>query len=212
MIIVGAKGLAKEVLEIFQQRNELEGLHFFDDVSPDAPALLYDQFPVIRNMEQVKELFASDNRFTIAVGPPALRVKLYEKFRDAGGELVSAISPYAHIGHYGTVTGKGCIIMAGTVITNDVSIGMGCLINPNCVISHDTVVGEFCEISPAVKITGNCSIGNCCSIGTGAILLPKIQIGHHAIVGAGAVVIHAVPDSTTVVGVPAKQTANKNQR
>ena len=32
MLIIGAKGLAKEVLEIFHQTNELENLYFYDDI------------------------------------------------------------------------------------------------------------------------------------------------------------------------------------
>ena len=37
MLIIGAKGLAKEVLEIFHQKNELDNLFFYDDISADVP-------------------------------------------------------------------------------------------------------------------------------------------------------------------------------
>ena len=204
MLIIGAKGLAKEVLEIFHQQNELANLFFYDDISTDVPDLLYGQFTVLRNMKQVTELFATDNRFTIGIGEPELRFKMYNQFTQAGGKLVSVISPLAVIGHYGTVIAPGAIIMAGTVISNDVNIGMGCLINPNCTISHDTVIGDFVEISPGVQITGHCRIGDYCNIGTNATLLPKIKLANNVIVGAGAVVTKNVADRLTVAGVPAK--------
>ena len=204
MLIVGAKGLAKEVLEIFHQRNELDNLFFYDDISTDVPDTLYQQFPVIRNMEQVASLFKTDQRFIIAVGTPALRSNLYNQFAAIGGQLVSAISPFAQLGSYGTSIAAGCIVMAGTVITNDVKIGMACLINPNCTISHDTVIGDFTEISPGVQITGHCRIGNSCNIGTNATILPKIIIDDEAIIAAGAVVNRNVEAGVTVVGVPAK--------
>ena len=210
MLIVGAKGLAKEVLEIFHQQNELTGVYFYDDVSEDVPEQLYGRFTVLRNMEQVVELFKMDNRFTIGLGNPLLRKKMYEQFTQAGGQMVSVISPFAIIGHYGTVIAPGAIIMAGTIISNDVYIGTGCLINPNCTISHDTVIGKFVEISPAVQITGRCKLGDLCSIGTNATLLPKIRLGNNVIVGAGAVIINDVADKLTVVGVPAK-VLNKKQ-
>ena len=209
MLIIGAKGLAKEVLEIFHQQNELANLFFYDDISTDVPDLLYGQFAVLRNMNQVAELFATDNRFTIGIGEPELRFKMYNQFTQAGGQLVSVISPNAVIGHYGTVIAPGAIIMAGTFISNDVNIGMGCLINPNCTISHDTVIGDFVEISPGVQITGRCKIGDGCSIGTNAIVLPGITIGKRVIAGAGAVITKDVADGLTVVGIPAKNIYRK---
>lgn len=209
MIIIGAKGLAKEVLEIFHQRNECNNLYFYDDVSTDVPDKLFGQFTVWRNMEQVTEFFKTDNRFTIGIGNPVLRRKMCEQFVQAGGQLVSAISPLAYIGHFGTSIAAGAIIMAGTVITNDVKIGKACLINPNCTISHDTVIGDFIEISPGVQITGNCIVGDDCSIGTGATILPKLKLGNHVTVGAGAVVIKDIEDWMTVVGMPAKALIKK---
>lgn len=209
MLIIGAKGLAKEVLEIYHQRNELENIYFYDDVNPDLPEKLFGAFHILNNIESVKELFKTDNRFVIGIGNPALRKKMYEKFMNAGGQVVSAISPFAHIGHYESRISDGCIIMAGTVITNSVQIGKACLINPNCVISHDTMIGDFTEISPGVKITGHCQIGDSCTIGTGAILLPKIKIGNNVIVGAGAVVTKNLEDGLTVIGIPAKPLIKK---
>ena len=205
MIIIGAKGLAKEVLEIFHQRNECDNLYFYDDVSTDVPDKLFGQFLVLRNMEQATEFLKTDNRFTIGIGNPVLRRKMYEQFVQAGGQLLSAISPLAQIGHFGTTIAAGAIIMAGTVITNDVKIGKACLINPDCTISHDTVIGDFVEISPAVQITGNCIVGDDCSIGTGATILPKLKLGNHVTVGAGAVVTKDIGAGITVVGIPAKK-------
>ncbi|MFZ4771621.1 MAG: acetyltransferase [Ferruginibacter sp.] len=206
MLIIGAKGLAKEVLEIFHQQNELANLFLYDDISTDVPDLLYGQFKVLRNMEQVAELFATDNRFTIGIGNPQLRYQMYIQFEQAGGKLVSAISPLAVISHYGTHIAPGAIIMAGTLISNDVSLGIGCLVNPNCTISHDAQIGNFVEISPGVQITGHCKVGNFCSVGTNATILPNTQLGNNVIVGAGAVVTKNVDDSLTVVGIPAKAT------
>ena len=208
MLIIGAKGLAKEVLEIFYQKNELDNLFFYDDISADVPDKLYQQFPVLINMEQAASLFKTDQRFVIGVGMPALRFKLYNQFAAIGGHLVSAISPFAQVGSFGTSIGAGCIVMAGTVITNDVKIGMACLINPNCTISHDTVMGDFTELSPGVQITGNCFIGDFCNVGANATILPKIKLGNNAIVGAGAVVTSDVADGLTVAGVPAKALTN----
>ncbi len=205
MLIIGAKGLAKEVLEILYQRNELENTHFYDDVTENFPDYLYGSFPVAKNMESALELFKKDNRFIIGIGNPKLRFEMYNRFKAAGGKLVSAISPLAQSGHYGTTIGEGAIVMAGTVITNDVTIGINCLINPNCTISHDTVIGDFVEISPGVQITGHCKIGDFCTVGANATILPKLMLGNRVTVGAGAVVTKDVKEGVKVVGVPARE-------
>lgn len=204
MLIVGAKGFAKEVLEVCYQLQQLEHLVFFDDVNADAPALLYNQFPVLKSIEEVALYFKTiDAAFTIGIGNPSLRKKLVHKFEAIGGIYTSTISPFATIGHFGTTIGAGCNIMTGTVITNDVSIGSGVLINLNCTVGHDSIIGDFVEMAPGVHISGNCTIGAYCNIGTNATILPKITMGENVIVGAGSVVTKDVPANCLVVGVPA---------
>lgn len=208
MLIIGAKGFAKEVLEIFHQQNKTEGIFFFDDVTDNTPGYLY-QFPVLKSIEQAKELFKTDNRFTIGAGDPLVRYKLYEKFTLVGGHFESAISPYAQVGHYENTIEEGCNIMTGVVITNSITIEKGCLINLNCTIGHDTVIGMFTELSPSVSISGNCRIGRFCNIGTNATILPKVTLGDNVTVGAGAVVTKDVGDNQTVIGIPAKPVIKK---
>ncbi len=211
MLIVGAKGLAKEVLEILHQLNETNNLYFYDDVNKNVPDQLYKSFPILKNLNEAKNLFLNDSRFTIGVGNPLLRKNLYDKFKAIGGTFISTISPFANIGHYENIIGDGCNIMTGTVITNNITIGKGCLINPNCTIGHDSIIESFTALSPGVNIPGYCHIGSLCDIGTNATLLPNITLGNNVIVGAGAVVTKNFPDNVTLTGIPAKAKAdNKN--
>ena len=54
MIIIGAKGFAKEVLEVLHQNNQTENLAFYDDVNEDAIGKLYNQFPILKNLNEAK--------------------------------------------------------------------------------------------------------------------------------------------------------------
>ena len=205
MLIIGAKGFAKEVLEIVHQLDELNELVFYDDVNKDLPALLFSRFPILKPLEEATKYFKNtDKRFTIGIGNPILRKKLYDKFTQLGGEFTSTISPFAHIGHFGNSIEAGCNVMTGSVLTNDIVLKKGVLVNLNCTIGHDSIINEFVELSPGVNISGNCTIGAFTNIGTSAIILPKVNLGKNVIIGAGAVVTTSIPDNSVAVGIPAK--------
>ena len=205
MLIVGAKGFAKEVLEVLHQSNDLDNLVFFDDVNNDLPKLLYNKFSVLNSLEEAKFFFETrEPRFTIGIGNPKLRESLAIKFIQLGGKFTSTISPKADIGHYGNEIGTGCNIMFGTILTNDIKVSDGVLINLNCTIGHDCIIGRYVEMSPGVHVSGNCQIGDYCQIGTNAAILPKVKIGNNVTIGAGAVVTQDIPDNCVAVGVPAK--------
>jgi sugar O-acyltransferase (sialic acid O-acetyltransferase NeuD family) len=205
MVIVGAGGFAREILETFSQRNELENLYFFDDITIDSPDKMFDRFPVLRTLDQVKDVFrrTGDERFTLGLGNPVFRYKLNKKFTDAGGRITSTVSPNTEVGSFGTTIAAGCNILSGNIITNNVTLKTGCLINPGCSISHDSILEEYVQISPGVRITGNCLIEGFTMLGTNCVILPRVKIGKNVVVGAGAVVTKDVPDNVMVMGVPA---------
>jgi sugar O-acyltransferase (sialic acid O-acetyltransferase NeuD family) len=203
MLIIGAKGFAKEVLEVLFQNN-IQSVYFFDDVNPELTGMLYDKFPILKSIEEVETHFKSiSNEFTIGIGNPILRKKLFDTFTNIGGNFKSTISPKATIGSFGNRIEDGANIMTGAVLTNDIIIKKGVIINLNTTIGHDSEIGEFVELSPGVSISGNCKIGSFTTIGTNATILPKISIGTNVIVAAGAVVTKDVPDNCMVAGIPA---------
>ncbi len=204
MLIVGAKGCAKDLLEILHVNEYERDIYFYDDVSDDVPDLIYGRFPVIRSIDEAALLFTKNPEFSLGVGNPKIRKELLDKMRSIGGKIVTVLSKDAKIGHFNTLIGDGVIVSGGVHITNDVSIGTGTLINLNCTISHDVTISEFCELRPGAHITGHVKMGSFCNIGAGAVILPRIILGDNVTVGAGAVVTRNVEDNVTVVGVPAK--------
>jgi len=204
MLIIGAKGFAKEVLEIVWENEPTAITCFFDDVTKDGPNTLFQQFAILKDTQAAATFFdATDNRFTLGIGQPKLRFQLFEKMRALGGQLVSTISRHACIGHFDVAIGNGCNILAGAQISNAVTIGSGCIIYYNCIVTHDVTIGQFCELSPGVTILGRATIGDFVQIGAGAIIFPDVVIGDHAIIAAGAVVRNHVPAHSMVAGVPA---------
>lgn len=204
MLIIGAKGFAKEVLEVFNQQQELTGIAFYDDVSADAPEVLYGQFPILKSITEAEQKFKQDPRFVLGVGTPELRRRLAGRMVQLGGQLTSSISPKVIIGGFQNTIKSGVNIMSGAVLTNDIEVGEGVLINLNCTIGHDVVIGDYCELSPGVHVSGNVKLSNNVVLGTGAVVLPGISIGENSIIGAGSVVNKDVPANAVAVGIPAK--------
>lgn len=204
MLIIGAKGFAKEVLEILHQNGETENLCFYDDVNDDLPEKLFGQFPVLRTIEEAKTYFTqTSNQFVLGIGNPFLRKKLCDKFESIGGELSTVISKNAEIGSFGIQISSGCNILSGVKISNDVIIGKGTMVYYNSVITHDVKIGDFCEISPSTSILGRADIGNFVSIGAGSVIFPDVVIGNNSVIAAGAIVRNNIPANVMVAGIPA---------
>ena len=205
MLIIGAKGFAKEVLEVLHQLNQLEGLAFYDDVNEEVSGNLYNKFPILKNADDASNYFKTiDNRFTLGIGNPILRKKLCDDFISKGGILTSTISKSSIIGSYDVNIGAGSNVLAGSNVSNSVEIGIGAILYYNSIVTHDCIIGNFVEISPGATILGRCKIGNYCQIGANVTILPDLIIGKNVIIGAGSVVTKDVPDNSLVVGIPGK--------
>ncbi|MCA0398093.1 MAG: NeuD/PglB/VioB family sugar acetyltransferase [Bacteroidetes bacterium] len=202
MIIAGAGGHAREILTELMWQHFSDQLFFYDDTkeAPDTVGTI----KVLRSIQEAKGNLRDDNRFVLGIGRPQVREYFYNKFISIGGSPFSVISSYAHIGGDGILLGEGLNLMAGSILTNTISVGTGTLIHMNATVHHDCKIGAFCELSPGVHLLGKAKLGNLVSIGSGAVVLPGIAVGDGAVVGAGAIVTKDVPAGDIVTGVPAR--------
>jgi sugar O-acyltransferase (sialic acid O-acetyltransferase NeuD family) len=206
MLLIGAKGFAKELLDVFIDLNIHEKLCFYDDVNYCDDQLIFGEYPLLSSLEKAKHLFNNvDNSFYLGLGKPLLREKMVGKFEFIGGELKSIISPFAKISPNGVIIGNGATILHHCTIASCVRIGKAPLIYHNVQITHDCVIGDYVELSPGAVILGGAKLGNYVHIGANATILPNIKIGNNVTVGAGAVVTKDIEDDCIVVGVPAKK-------
>lgn len=199
MIIIGAKGFAKEVLNELLEFETDKEIKFFDNVSDDLEDVLYGKYRVIRGFEGLQ-----GQKFILGIGNPTVRRLLFDKCTDFGLKAESLISKKCSIGKLNVSIGNGVCVMTGSVITTNVKIHDGVLINLNCTIGHDTKIGKFSELCPGVHVSGNVVIGENTFIGTGAVILPNVTLGDNVVIGAGAVVSKSIPSNNIAVGIPAR--------
>ncbi len=206
MVILGAGGHAKEVLDVLKQQNIPDKLAFYDDVSSDRNyPELFKQYKRLRTFEELNEWFIkTDNRFLLGIGELEPRKILRKIGVKALGEEQTLIATNAVVSDLNSIIGKGTQIMSLAFISADVHIGNSVLVNSRVNIHHDVILGSFCEIGPGATILGRVQIGHSTFIGAGAIILPGVKIGHNCTVGAGAVVTKNINDNMIVKGNPAK--------
>ena len=147
-----------------------------------------------------------DSRFdgvavALGIGDNAIRLACLRRVSDTVAP--DLVHPSAHVSE-SAMLGPGSVVFPMAVVNADSVIGSAVIVNSSAVVEHDCRLGDAVHLSPGAILAGGVTVGQGAWIGAGATVLPGKRIGAHAIVGAGAVVTRDVPDSTTVIGVPAR--------
>jgi len=198
MLIVGSKGLGREILASMHWCDPHDEYYFFDNVDKHVPDRLFGRFKIYRTYEAVREHFQSIGRnFITARGNPLKRYRINRTFKNLGGDLTSAISRLATaspLSHYG----DGVIIQPGAIVSSNVTLGEGCFLNCASIVAHDVTIGDYTTIQPGAKILGNAHIGKFCLISTNSVIMPHVKIGNLVRIGVGVIVDHDIEDGEKV--------------
>lgn len=136
----------------------------------------------------------------IAIGDNAVRKKV------AGittHKFTNAIHRSVILSQYATI-GTGNMLLHGSIVQAQTSIGNHVIVNTGAKVDHDCVIGDFVHIAPGAVLCGCVQVGEGAFIGAGAVIIPGKKIGAWATVGAGSVIIHDIPDFGVAVGNPGK--------
>ena len=143
--------------------------------------------------------------FVITVGfikNPVVRIKLYNRIKEAGGKLATVSSSTAHVSKYATL-GEGTVVLHHAFVNADAKVGCNVILNNFVNIEHDAVIGDQCHISTGAMVNGECKVGERCFIGSQSVLANCITVGDDIIVGAGSVVRKSISEKGIYAGNPA---------
>lgn len=201
IVLIGAGGHAKTVVDTLERLGNYEIVGFVDKVASEKP--VYKDYKVIGSDEYLQRLYDSGikNAF-IAIGflgHSRLRQKIYGQLVGIGFRVPCIIDPTAIVA--GDVEiGGGTYIGRNAVVNVSANIGDNCIINTATVIEHDCVVGSFSHVAVGAVVCGQVTIGENTLIGANATVIQCKSVGTDCVIGAGAVVRKDVPDKKMVVG------------
>ena len=205
VVIVGAGGLAREILSFFDlvdvDGEQLSIDFYIDDIGPS-----FEKFDYEMNYLGPISYFSPerDDYFILAVADPALKHKLLDKFSGFHDRFLKLIHPTSIVAKTSKI-GVGSLIFPYSIISADAVIGKFVNINSMSSVGHDSSIGNFSTLSAHVDVTGGVCVGEDVFFGTSACVIPRIKIGDRAKIGAGATVMRSIKEDQTVYTLPAKR-------
>ncbi|WP_067151769.1 acetyltransferase [Pseudotamlana agarivorans] len=205
IVIIGASGHAKVIIDIIEKQGEYEILGLLDTYKPKNQSIL--GYKILGTEDYITDLLNAGKIIggIIAIGDNFTRKNLYKKIaqNNPNFKFITAIHPSAIIGKNVTI-GDGTVIMPAVVVNINSTIGIQVILNTKCSIDHDNCIDDFSSVSPGATMGGNVRLGKCSSVSLGANIIENISIGNNTIIGSGSLVLNSFGDNEVVYGVPAK--------
>lgn len=183
IVIVGAGGLAKEVLgyiyyDINKGGAELNIKGIIVDNHSNDISLPYD----LLYLGSIKNYIPRKNEvFLVCIGENPGRKKVIDLLEGKGANFYSYISSLAYVNPTAKI-GKGIIITPFCIVNANADLGDHVLMGAYSAIGHDSKVGDHAVLYPYAAINGNCTIGKNLIMGTKATVFPKINMGDNCVI------------------------------
>ena len=203
LILIGASGLAREVIALLRSAGDPRTLAIVDD-APARWGTLVDGVPVAGPVADVQD--RGEAQLLLCVGHGAVRARLAGRLADAG-VLPARFATVVHNGvdvPAGCGIGAGSIVLAGAVFTADVTIGSHVVLMPNVTLTHGDRIDSFATLCAGVSLGGDVRIGAAAYLGMNSAVKERVTVGPGAVIGMGAAVVADVPAEETWLGIPAR--------
>ncbi len=201
LVLIGGGGHCKSVLDAAESAgfNILGVLDIPENVGKDILTT-----KVIGTDDDIP-VYVDKADFVITVGfikKPAVRIKLYNKVKNAGGRLATIIASTAYVSKYAEI-GEGTVVLHQAFVNAGAKVGKNVILNTATNIEHDAIIGDHCHISTGTMVNGECKVGERCFIGSQSVLANCISVGDDIIVGAGSFVRKSIFEKGIYSGNPA---------
>jgi sugar O-acyltransferase (sialic acid O-acetyltransferase NeuD family) len=205
VLIFGAGGLGKVVLEIFQS-NDVVVYGFLDD-DTKLHGTMIGEVAVLGSTDDqgFLKLIGQKCQAFIAGDDKRLKQKLVSMLLTKRKVMpVNAIHQNAYLSPSSAI-GHGNLIGAGVVVNCNALIGNHNVMHAQCTLDYGSRIKDYVTVGAGSTIGAEVTIEEGAFIGAGATLVSGISIGANARIGTGSVVIANVGKNETVFGNPAQK-------
>lgn len=173
LLILGAGGHGKVVLDVAESMKCYEVIHFLDDGKEVGEEVLGHQV-----VGKISEYHLHSRDYTdaiVALGNNKVRLELTKKLQVLGYHIPILIHPTSVVSQYTNIK-EGTVIMPQAVVNADAKIGTACIINTGAIIEHDCEVGDGAHIAYRSVLGGGAKVGHEVLVDIGVVVGRNVEI------------------------------------
>jgi sugar O-acyltransferase (sialic acid O-acetyltransferase NeuD family) len=210
LVLVGASGLAREVLMVELARGRYDDLVIVDD-DPGRWGSSLHGVKVVGPIAIAAEPGVGD--VVVCIGSGQGRRQVVERLAAlgvTGARYATVVDPSVRVPPTCTV-GRGSVLLAGVVLTCDVHIHRHVVVMPNVTLTHDDVISDYATLCAGVSLGGEVTVEPAAYLGMNSSVRQRLTVGTGGVLGMGAVLLRHLPAGETWVGVPAANHAAQKE-
>jgi len=199
IIIIGGKGGCKMVIDAISSSKLYNIRGIIDNEMKIGEQVM--GYNIIGNDSNLAELFKLGFKNIVIsfslLGNLKLRNEKYRFYLDFGFMFPNIIHKHASLEPSATL-GYGNIILAGSILGSEVSVGNVNYINTGSIICHESKVGNNNHFAPNSVIAGRVKVGNNTLIGMCATTFFDLNIGSNVVINNGVNIVNDVENNKVI--------------
>lgn len=166
LLILGAGTYALLTREIAESTGLFREIAFLDDGAETAP----DGTPVLGRISDLKKWSEGFSHAFVAIGNPAIRLKLTEQIeQETACQVATIISPLAYVAPSAEIA-PGCMIEPFATVHTRCVLEKCCLVSAGAVINHCSRIERAAHVDCNATVGGYQRVPACEKIPCGSVL------------------------------------------
>ena len=161
LLILGAGGYGRTVVDVASQLNCYEQIAFLDD-GGEGPAILGTCSDYARFADGDTEMYP-------AFGNNGFRMKWLNTLLESGIPVPALVHPRAYVSPTAKL-GAGTVVLPMAVVNTGVTVNRGCIINIGALVDHDSVLEDGVHLAPGAIVKAENRIPAGSKINSGEVI------------------------------------------